>query len=169
MIRQTLAILSLGIVIACGSPQQKAFEKLQSQEKAFYSEYRSKTLSKDGAVPMINKYKAFLAEHPDFEENPEIMLRYADIHMGTKNYFFALEIYDQFEKKYPTHKKRAFVLFNKGYACELAYKDSKFSKHQEFALFLYQEFLDKYPKHKLAKAVEISIAEIKAIQPEIRK
>ena len=169
MIKKTLALFVFASILSCGSPQSKAFKTLQAQEKTFYSKYKTTELTKEGAQEMIETYQDFLDKHPNFEENPEIMLRYADVYMGTKQYFLALGIFDSFERKYPDHKKKAYVLFNKGYACELAYKGSFFSKHRDFALAFYKQFLEKYPKHTLAKSVEYSMDELNKIQPKISR
>lgn len=169
MIRRTIALFVFASILSCGSPQSKAFKQLQDQEKSFYSKYKSIELKKDEAKEIIDIYQSFLEKHPNFEENPEIMLRYADVYMGTKQYFLALGIYDSFERQYPDHKKKAFVLFNKGFACELAYKGSSFNKHRDFSLAFYKEFLEKYPTHTLAKSVKFSIEELNKLQPKIIK
>lgn len=169
MIKKTLALFVFASILSCGSPQSKAFKQLQEQEKSFYSKYKTVELKKDDAKEIIDLYQNFLDEHPDFEENPEIMLRYADVYMGTKQYFLALGIFDSFERKYPDHKKKAYVLFNKGYACELAYKGSLFNKHRAFAMAYYREFLEKYPKHTLAASVKFSIEEMNKLEPKIIK
>lgn len=169
MIKKTLALVVFASILSCGSPQSKAFKQLQAQEKSFYSKYKTVELKKDDAQEIIDIYQGFLDAHPDFEENPEIMLRYADVYMGTKQYFLALGIFDSFERKYPNHKKKAYVLFNKGYACELAYKSSLFNKHRDFSIAFYNQFLEKYPKHTLAASVKFSIEELNKLQPKISK
>ncbi len=169
MIKRTLAFVAFASILACGSPQSKAFKSLQEQEKTFYTKYKTVELKKEDAQEMIDVYQAFLDENPNFEKNPDIMLRYADVYMGTKQYFMALGIFDSFERKYPDHKKKAYVLFNKGYACELAYKGSFFNKHRDFAFAYYKEFLEKYPKHTLASSVKFSLEELNKIQPKVIK
>lgn len=166
MIKRTLALFVFASILSCGSPQSKAFKQLQAQEKSFYSKFKTEELTKEDAQEMIDIYQNFLDKHPKFEENPEIMLRYADVYMGTKQYFFALGIFDSFDKKYPDHKKNAYVLFNKGYACELAYKASLFNKHRDFAFGFYKQFLEKYPKHQLAASVKYSIDELYKLKPK---
>lgn len=167
--KKIVSLLTFAAILACGSPNNKAFEELQQEEKIFYTKYKSIELTKEESIKMTDSYKRFLKAHPNFEGNDEILLRFADVYMGTKQYFLALGVYDQFTKKFPDHKKSAYALFSKGFACELAYKESKFSKHRDFSKDFYNRFLKKYPKHTLAKSVKVSLTELDKLEPKISK
>lgn len=162
-----LLIISLAFVVSCSNKTSNALDELKKQEKEFYLKYKETPLTKKGAEEIIIKYTDFLKTFPKAEENPEIMLRLADVYQGTKQYFKALDVLETFSKKYSMHKKRAYVLFLKGFNCDLAYADSGFSKHKDYALFYYQEFLKKYPKHTLAKDVKASLKNINQTKPTI--
>ena len=56
MIKRTLALFVFASIVSCGSPQSKAFEQLQAQEKTFYSKYKTVELNKEDAEEIIDLY-----------------------------------------------------------------------------------------------------------------
>ncbi len=160
MIRLTIILTSL-VVFSCASPSAKDWKHLQGQEKAFFDEAKEKAIVKTDAETLLKEYNLFLEAHPKFEENPEIMLRQADVYLGIDQWFMALKVFTNFEKLYPTHKRIGFVSFSKGMVCEMAYHKSSYPKHKEYSIALYNEFLEKYPDHFLTESARGSIKSMK--------
>lgn len=150
-------LISAILLISCASPSSTDWNSLKNKEKHFFSEAKQKAIEKKDAEELLNEYKAFLEKHPSFEENPEIMLRQADVYIGIDQWFMALEVFSEFEKRYPDHKKIVFAQFSKGLVCELAYQKSGYYKHKEYSIALYNEFLEKHPDHMLAQSAKGSI------------
>ncbi len=154
-------ILSVLFLISCASPSTKDWNSLKNKEQHFFTEAKEKAIEEDAADGLLKSYTDFLAKHPNFEENPEIMLRQADVYLGLDKWFMALDVFNDFEKLYPDHKKVAFARFSKGLVCEMAFHRSGYYKHKDYSIAFYKEFLEKHPDHKLAESAKGSIQNMK--------
>ncbi len=154
-------LLSVLLLVACASPSSKDWKQLHQHEQTFYSNAKEKAIDEKEANELITAYNTFLTTYPDYEENPEIMLRLADVYLGLNKWFMAVEVFNNFEKFYPEHKKTAFASFSKGLACELAFHHSGYSKHKEYSIAFYQKFLEKHPEHMLSESAKASIEGLK--------
>lgn len=157
MIRKSIFVFCSLLLLSCVSQTQKEWNALKSTESTFFKASKEQAVDISQAESLLEQYANFLEQHPDFEENAEIMLRQADVYLGINKWFMAIRVYDDFEKKYPEHKKIGYVRFSKGFVCEKAFETSNYDKHKEYSIAFYKTFLEKHPNHQLAESAKGSI------------
>jgi outer membrane protein assembly factor BamD (BamD/ComL family) len=143
-------VIALG---ACKSEKQKQMEAIQANEKKLFGD-TSKMLDQKIALTQIESYKKYVESYSEDSLSPQYLFKAADLAHGMRKSQEALDLYNEFLSKYPTHPKAAASLFLIAfiYDNDLHQKDT--------AKLKYKEFLEKYPAHQLAPSAKAALDQL---------
>jgi TolA-binding protein len=137
------------LISACGSPRNKALEKVNDTENKTFSE--SGLIETKFVDELINAYVSFADQFPEDSLSPGYLFKAGDVAMNTNRSNKAIELYDRIIDDYNDYRKAPEALFLKGYVYEnnLGRLDK--------AKAIYEEFLQKYPDNDFADDAEVSL------------
>jgi tetratricopeptide (TPR) repeat protein len=150
-----LAALILGLG-ACGEEKKPAAE-ISTLEKRYQD-----LLDQSGSEAQLDKVWAAMKElaaayegrsqdSKDDESAVNDLYRAAELYGGALEYNKALGIFDQIVARYPSHKRAADALFQKGFIFNNRLNDTTQAR------IAYTEFIEKYPNDPLADDAQIEI------------
>jgi len=102
-------------------------------------------------------FTVFLSEYPNSALAPNAKYWQGETYYGKKEYYKAIELYDQVEMNYPRSEKVAAAILKKGYAY-LALKDTK------RASSAFKQVVTLYPKSPEAGKASNKLAQLKEVQ-----
>lgn len=141
-----LAIMGLGLMVACGSknevPERDVLvDSIEVMEQSLMNASVNTDLQK--ADRMIALYDLFANNYPDDSLAPIYMMRSAEIEINTGSYEAGIATLDSIMNLYPGYEDLPICQFMKGTAYEM-------NQQYDLAREAYTEFVEKYPDHVLA-------------------
>lgn len=141
--------LTVSLLIACSSPQEKKEAQIKTLEDELFSD--ETTIDKIKADDLIEAYISFTDEYPDDPKAAGQLFKAADMSMNMNKPHQAIQLFNRILKDYPDFEKAPQSLFLKGYVFENNLNDLESAKR------VYTEFLEKYPDDDFADDAEVSI------------
>lgn len=153
--------LSLSIMIACSTPQEKKEAQIKGLEDELFADETN--IDKVKSAELIKAYIAYADEFPDDDNAANNLFKAADMSMNMNRPHQAIQLFNRILKDYPDYEKAPQCLFLKGYVHENNLNDL------ESARRIYTEFLEKYPDDDFADDAEVSIKNLGKTPEELIK
>jgi outer membrane protein assembly factor BamD (BamD/ComL family) len=154
-------VLSLSIMIACSTPQEKKAAQIKSLEDELFADETN--IDREKSAELIKAYIAYSDEFPEDVNAANNLFKAADMSMNMNRPHQAIQLFNRILKDYPDFEKAPQCLFLKGYVHENNLNDL------ETARKIYTEFLEKYPDNDFADDAEVSIKNLGKTPEELIK
>jgi TolA-binding protein len=146
-------ILSSFWICSCKPGKEKLVESISANEQKLFND-STKMLNDSTATEVLKEYKEFAEKYPDDTLAPAYLFKAGDLSNGMRRYKEAIDLFAQFLKKYPDHRKASVSLFMQAFIYDNNLRDV------EKAKMLYSEFLQKHPDHPLAASAKASLQQL---------
>lgn len=149
----SLFISLILLTYSCKPGKEKLKETIAANEQKLFNE-STKMLDTATANQILNSYLDFTNRFPDDTLAAGYFFKAGDLYNGMKKYKEAIDVFEQFRLKFPTHRKVPVSLFLEAFIYDNNLHDV------EHAKLLYSDFLQKYPSHELARSAQASLNQL---------
>jgi outer membrane protein assembly factor BamD (BamD/ComL family) len=146
-----IALLAVPVLFtACKPSAEKMQKEIKSLEGRLFSP-KATGFDKPAADSLLHDYLTYIERFPEDTLGPNFTFKAANLAMNLDQPVKAVEMFDLFIKKYPTHPKTSVSMFFKAYVYENQMKDLEKAKEA------YIQFLDRYPTGDFAMDAQVAL------------